>query len=290
MPLLQVFIDGLGINEYQKTNPLYLIKHPFLRELFNGRPHLFKAIDPLFSQKYLPQSATGQTALLCGVNPFHFVKRPQSGFPGPSLIKVIHEYSIFKQIKKIKGQGTFANAYFKHINPLKLRKVSVTTHSVLAAENSLRTLKDLWQGNAVYQEFTNSDLLKRGFDVPLWTAEQAASNLLAIALNHDYTLYEYFQTDIAGHKEDLTFKLTILSGLSKFLQYLFEKAPPNFTIIISSDHGNIEDLSTKNHTYNKVPLIVEGPLSSLFAEVDDLSGLCDVILKGIKKSFEIKAG
>jgi bisphosphoglycerate-independent phosphoglycerate mutase (AlkP superfamily) len=30
------------------------------------------------------------------------------------------------------------------------------------------------------------------------------------------------------------------------------------SVILTSDHGNIEDLSTRNHTLNKVPTIVWG--------------------------------
>ena len=30
-------------------------------------------------------------------------------------------------------------------------------------------------------------------------------------------------------------------------------------IIITSDHGNIEDLGTRGHTFNAVPLIAVGP-------------------------------
>ena len=46
----------------------------------------------------------------------------------------------------------------------------------------------------------------------------------------------------------------------------------NHTLVVTSDHGNVEDLSVKTHTYNPVPLIVSGPHAAQFNEITDLTG------------------
>ena len=51
-------------------------------------------------------------------------------------------------------------------------------------------------------------------------------------------------------------------------------------LLFTSDHGNIEDLSTKSHTRNPVPLILVGRQKKQFAErVNSLTGITPVIIE-----------
>jgi bisphosphoglycerate-independent phosphoglycerate mutase (AlkP superfamily) len=52
------------------------------------------------------------------------------------------------------------------------------------------------------------------------------------------------------------------------------------TFILTSDHGNIEDLSVRNHTLNKVPTIIWGRRKDEIAnEINDLSDITPAIVK-----------
>ena len=55
----------------------------------------------------------------------------------------------------------------------------------------------------------------------------------------------------------------------------------NTTLVITSDHGNLEDVSVKTHTRNPVPLIAMGPSAYAFDAVRDLSGITPAILRGL---------
>ena len=51
-------------------------------------------------------------------------------------------------------------------------------------------------------------------------------------------------------------------------------------VIITSDHGNLEDLSTRHHTENDVPTVVIGAERHRFAEgLHDLTGITPGILR-----------
>ena len=51
----------------------------------------------------------------------------------------------------------------------------------------------------------------------------------------------------------------ILTNLAAFIRALLTRLDlEGTTVILTSDHGNIEDLSTRNHTLNAVPTIIWG--------------------------------
>ena len=79
-----------------------------------------------------------------------------------------------------------------------------------------------------------------------------------LAQRHHFTLFEYFQTDRQGHKKNWSAAEQILLDLNEFLASVHRRAD-NILVIITSDHGNFEDLSVKTHTRNAVPTIIWGP-------------------------------
>ena len=53
----------------------------------------------------------------------------------------------------------------------------------------------------------------------------------------------------------------------RFLRTLFEAVDPEEQlVIVSSDHGNLEDLSTRSHTRADVPLLAYGKGAQAFVE------------------------
>ena len=78
---------------------------------------------------------------------------------------------------------------------------------------------------------------------------------MALAQEYDFTLFEYFQTDLAAHSGNRETVDAVLGQLDEFMAdvRLFGERPGNL-LVLTSDHGNIEDLSTRTHTLNPVPL------------------------------------
>jgi 2,3-bisphosphoglycerate-independent phosphoglycerate mutase len=117
----------------------------------------------------------------------------------------------------------------------------------------------LRDGRAVYHDFTNAMLIERGEDVKPRTPDQAGDVLAGIVVQHRFTLYEFFITDKVGHAQDYDEARRLLPVLARFIRALLGKLDlTRTTVILTSDHGNIEDLSARNHTLNPVPTIIWG--------------------------------
>lgn len=288
MKILLFFIDGMGLGKKDtEINPFYRAKTPVFDSLLNEDLGNLVATDVSQGVSGIPQSATGQTALLTGKNAAKAMGRHKSGFPGPTLKNIIEKENIFKKLDKLKVDSTFANAYTPdYVQEIKnqKRRGSVTTYCVLNSSLQFRYLDDIKRGNAVYQDFTNKILINDGFNLKEFSAKTAAENLVNIVKKHDFTLYEYFQTDITGHSQNMNKAVNLLEDLDLFLETVVENLPANTLIIISSDHGNIEDLSIKTHSKNRVPTFLIGPDSDYAAEnITKIQHITPMIVKLFKK-------
>lgn len=252
MGVLFVFIDGLGLGRDDPAlNPLACRdRFPVL----SGMLKESRAIDASMGVSGLPQSATGQTALLTGINAAEVMNRHIEGFPPNQLKDLIREHNIFSMLKKSGRTSTFANAYWiddaAHIPP---RYQSVTTVAALAAFGCVRGKAEMLADRAVYHDLTRALLRDRGYTGRIITPEEAAEHLSLIADEHDFTLFEFFETDRAGHSRDMEAACRTLEKLDRFFAVLQKF---DGLLIVSSDHGNIEDLSGGTHTANPIPLYV----------------------------------
>jgi len=268
-----VFLDGLGLGPADETNPLWLSPVPNLRQLLGGplvagrnvdRPGLlFKGIDALMGVPGLPHSATGQTALFTGVNAAQLLGRHLGAYPSGPLIQVINEHNILKRATEQGYRATFANAYtpqyFQLVKERK-RRHSATTLSVLAAGLPFRTLADLKRGEAVYWDITHFYLAGHlHLPVPIIEPEMAGQRLARLSHSYDLVLYESFLPDAVGHRKDLEMALEILDMLGRFFAGLLEEVGPTVTVVMSSDHGNLEEIGLGLHSTNPVPLLAVGP-------------------------------
>lgn len=270
--ILLIFVDGLGIGPMEPAhNPLADLELQALAplRLLSGHDHLSvpgfaaRRLDACLGVPGIPQSATGQTALFTGVNAAALLGRHLSGLPNQKLRETIRKESIFLKLARMGIPGSFANAFTPAFFPHYERgRLSVTTWCTLAGGRPLKTLGDLRRGRAVYQDFTNLHLQMQGHGLQLQSAQAAGRTLAALASRESFTLYEYFLTDLAGHTQDRTFVRLILQLLDHFLTAALESLDlSQVTAVLTSDHGNVEDLGTRSHTLNPVPLMAWGPLA-----------------------------
>ena len=268
MSVLLIFIDGVGIGTRGEHNPLDGLDSEFFsifrdaeaRLPFDGR---LAITDARLGIEGLPQSATGQTAILTGVNAPQLIGRHLHGYPSPRLKQALAEHSIYKKVIALGRSVTFANAYTRKYLESRPRFVSCTTVAAETAGLRFRLLEDLVEGRAVSHDFTNRFLIERGFDVKECEPEQAGRNLARLAAEHDFTLYEHFITDRIGHHRDraLSWKLIRehIPSLTRFIRAVLEASDlGRQTIVVTSDHGNIEDASTRGHTMNPVATLAFG--------------------------------
>jgi len=255
---LLVFVDGLGIGSRDPAiNPLYRGDSPCLTDWIE---HESVAVDACLGMPGTPQSATGQAALLTGRNAAMEAGRHVAGFPTEALKILIREHNLFSQLNRLGYRSTFANGYYlEDLLAIQPRRQSVTTVATLAAFESVRDSAFLQRDEAVYQDLTRDNLRARGYTGPLTTPREAATHLMRIAAEHDFTLFEYFQTDLAAHSGSDTRQQQILHRLDEFLTGLREFArTPGCLFLLTSDHGNIEDAHSTGHSRNPVPLIALG--------------------------------
>jgi len=288
-----VFLDGLGLGPADETNPLWLAPMPNLRRLLGGplvagrsvdRPGLlFTALDALLGVQGVPQSATGQTALFTGVNVAQLLGYHLAAYPNAQLTQVINEHNILKRATERGYRATFANAYtpqyFQLVRERK-RRHSATTLSVLAAGLPFRTLADLERGEAVYWDITNFYLVEHlHIPVPIIEPEVAGQRLARLSRSYDLVLYESFLPDAVGHRKDRAKALQVLDLLDRFFAGLLEAIGPTVTVVMSSDHGNLEELSTGVHSTHPVPLLVVGPGARSFRQARAITDVAGGIMR-----------
>jgi hypothetical protein len=284
--VLLIFVDGFGLGEDDpEKNPVARARLSRLR-LLRDRPApdptaTLVAADACLGVPGLPQSATGQTSILAGLNAPAAVGRHINGYCTQSLAALLDGRSLFSRVKAGGGQATFANAYTPPFFENLPRFLSVSTVATLRAGLALRSLDDLVRGEAVFHDFTNRLLLERGYSLPTATPREAGERLARLARRHSFTMYEHFLTDRAGHAQDMARGVEILEALEEFLDAVLSGLDPSASLVVlASDHGNLEDLSTNRHTRNPVPALFWGAgAREAAARTESIADIAPAILR-----------
>lgn len=293
MAVIFIFIDGVGIGQPSGQNPFYLDEYPAFQELSGGNifqgghviekeEHVFKPIDANLGVEGLPQSGTGQTSLFTGINASKAIGKHFGPFPHSGIKPFLKKESIFHKALELGKKPYFMNAYppifFKHAQ--KRNRWSCTTLMTKSAGLPLNTTADILEEKALTAEIVqNAWREKLNIEVPKITPSDAAKRLLNIVPEYDLVLYEYYLTDKAGHTQKKEDAIRVLTPLDEFLSVIIDQKRPEDVLVITSDHGNLEDLSTKTHTRNKVPLFVIGKKASVFNTITGLTDLKDRIMQ-----------
>ncbi|VAX22189.1 Phosphoglyceromutase [hydrothermal vent metagenome] len=263
---LMIFLDGVGIGEKDPTkNPFFQRSFKFFNQVFSETPHLENQnisrnnkyifpVDACMNIEGLPQSGTGQTSIYCGINASAEIGQHFGPYAHSRLKPLIKEKNIFQSFKDMELKISFANAFpqvfFDYINSGKTR-INVT--SVMSMDSKMRfnDINDLKKENAISAEITNRRWVEKlNYDITIIKPEKAAQRLLNIASKNDFTLFEYFHSDHVGHGRLASEKEQLLSDLDQYLYYILTNIDKKITLLICSDHGNLEDMSVKGHTLN----------------------------------------
>jgi hypothetical protein len=196
--------------------------------------------------------------------------RHVQGFPTASLKGLIAKESLFRKLGKGGFKVTFANAFTPPFFENRPHWLSTTTVMCETAGVRLRKLEELVQGKSLFMDFTNHFLRDRGYEVPVRLPGEAAEILASLSREYDLCLYEYFLTDIVGHRGDFKDAVDLLRELDHFLWKVVERVDlTNTSVLITSDHGNIEDMRNSLHTANRVPTLLWGDIKKFFSSRQD---------------------
>lgn len=285
MATLFLFIDGVGLGDEEDHNPFIARTYDAFQSMTGGQPfskaagnlengeHLFRGIDATLGVEGLPQSGTGQTALFTGRNAADEIGKHFGPFPHSGIKPFLRNESIFHRAAGKGRSGRFLNAYpdifFRRAK--RRDRWSCTTLMTKSAGLPLHTEADVKEGRAVTAGITQQAWREMlDIEVPEIEPDEAAGRMLAMAEEVDLVLYEYYLTDKAGHAQSGEQAHEVIGRFDRFLDYLIRNKRERDTLVLSSDHGNLEDLSVKTHTLNRVPLFVLGPGARAFAGVESI--------------------
>lgn len=292
-----VFLDGVGIGKKDfENNPFFKYGFSTFEKILGDIPSLEKKTitngthflfptDATLGIEGLPQSGTGQASLFCGFNAAKFAGKHYGPYPFSTTIPILQKENILVYFKEKYRSSYFANAYpkvfFDYVNSGRSR-LSVTTLTCRLANIRLNKVSDVRAGKAITAELTNERWNQRlGYKLKVIKPKTAARRLLRIAENYRFTLYEFYLSDHLGHLRLASEFQKIFSEMDEFLFTLLNEIDSEkMTLIICSDHGNLEDLSVKTHTRNPALTIAAGKSAREIAEsVKDITQIKQAIIK-----------
>lgn len=298
MRVLFVFVDGIGLGAVGPANPFVGLPLEVLGPL-GGRSGFagasYASLDATLGHPGLPQSATGQGVLFTGEDLIAVAGGHWSGRPTPRLARKIAEYSFLRRAREAGLRSGFLNAFddarAAHVvrvvageeRPSKRWAPSASSWAAVAGGGVLRTFRDVEAGSAATFDITGELLRSVGIAAPRRTVKDAARAVAAGAAELDVALFELFLTDEAGHSQNLDFARSEILRTDQFLTALFEAIDPREQlVVVTSDHGNLEDLSTRTHTRAAVPLVARGAgAAELIAPLASLKDLTPAILRAV---------
>ncbi len=291
--ILFLFADGLGLAPAGPDNPLSRLPTPALDELLGGPLTLERVrrgpelvlvpLDATLGWPGLPQSATGQTALFTGENTARLVGRHVTAYPGPQLRGLLAERSLLKRLVEAGGRAAFTHAYgdgFLADLAAGRRRASATTCAAMTAGLPWRGLEELRGGRAVSWDVCRDRFAERaGVPLPAIAPQEAGGDLARLASIYDLTLFETFLTDLAGHGRRGVTPREALERLDGLLAGALAERSSETTLLLCSDHGNLEDATVSTHTTNPVPLLAAGPAAGRFADLESILEVTPRILE-----------
>jgi 2,3-bisphosphoglycerate-independent phosphoglycerate mutase len=274
MRALLVFVDGIGFGSEGPQNPFTDTPLDVLGPLGGtgkSTPAEMVRVDASLGHPGLPQSATGQATIFTGTDAIALAGGHASGYPSAKLRELITRESFLGRARRSGKRAAFLNAFdegrAEHVarvvagleRPNRRRPPSASSVCAIADGGTLATFADVARGHAATFDLTGELLAAAGVDVPRVSIRQAAKNVAAGAAENDIALFELFLTDTAGHSQDTEWARDEVVRTDRFLSALFEAIDTREQlVVVTSDHGNLEDLSVRTHTRAPVPLLAFG--------------------------------
>lgn len=287
-----IFWDGVGYGRKDpKENPFFAAQLPTFKKLFGGHlPSLsyktyssasvsLSPVNATLRVTGLPQSGTGQTAMMTGVNASAYIGKHFGPHPYSTLIPVIKENNLFIQLQRMNKSSFFANGYpqryFDYIYGPK-GKVPTIALAYTSIGKALNTHSAVKNGEAISADISATRWKELGHpEIEPVSPVDAGQLLYTLGKSVDLIFFEYFVTDHAGHSRDMHTAIDMLERMDGFIDGILRRFNYEEDVVFMiSDHGNIEDLSVKTHTRNPVPLIVIGNQHSYFSS--RITSLVDV--------------
>jgi hypothetical protein len=231
-----------------------------------------------------PQSATGQAAILTGRNVPRLVGEHYGPKPNPAVGDVIRAGTLFHEVTAAGGRAAlitpYPERYFEAIESGR-RLLSSVPLAATSAGLPLLGAGDLRDGRAVSPDFTGAGWRDHlGYaDIPLLSLPEAGRRIAVVAAEYDFSFFEHWPTDQAGHRGTLAEAVAHLEDIDAVIGGLLDAwDEARGLLILTSDHGNLEEKGHRQHTRNLVPTILVGRDHTRHAAaIHDLTDIAAVV-------------
>jgi hypothetical protein len=283
--VLLIFLDGIGLGEDDPaTNPFAAAETPTLHALAGGQPWLqttprvsgarsaFAAVDPRMGVPGRPQSASGQAAILTGRNVPALIGEHYGPRPNPPIRALLKEDNLFKQVVARGDSAALLEGYPPRFHeaiargkriPSSYQDAALQAGLPLLDETAVATDEAMtvdWTGAAWRDHLGYADAIVR-------TPREAGRELVALARRYRFSFFPHWLTDQVGHRGGVREGVELLELFDGVMAGALDVwDDDDGLIVITSDHGNLEDLSHGKHTQNDVPLVVIGAGAQAFAQ------------------------
>lgn len=279
-----IFLDGIGLGENDhQTNPFVVAHMPTLTALTNGRRWLretgyqeseraiFIPTDPRLGTQGRPQSGTGQAAILTGRNVPQLIGEHYGPKPNLETRQLLAQDNFFKQVTRSGKKAALLDAYPPALHHDIARGKTLRSSIQQAAFESGQTLfgmDELIARRALTPEWTGHSwrsYLKLD-DTPVYEPAEAGRLMVEISREYDFAFHSHWMTDMVGHRGPFERGVELLELFDGVMTGVMEAWTDNEgLVIITSDHGNMEEIGNRNHTENDIPTLVIGEAKSDFA-------------------------
>ncbi|GBF07698.1 metalloprotein [Deinococcus aerius] len=286
--LVWLALDGVGHPQGAPEGSVWETELPALRPLVDSG----LALDATLGVPGLPQSGTGQTCWLTGLDAVRHMGEHFGPHPGPTLQRLLRARALPGRIVRAGGRAALANhyppAYFA--SQERRPRMGCFPFSFLAAGLSLNppgvppVPATLGLGYA--------DPWPPG--EPLAEVTRLGTVLADAAREQDLIVCDLWFGDRLGHLGRDPLPSGVLQAGRAYLErvdaLLLGLLGAGARVVLTSDHGNLEDLRVKTHTVARVPFagvgvdlgpaqtVVEGGrvLAGWFGELGDGDGRAEL--------------
>lgn len=292
--ILMFFLDGVGLGDDDiTTNPFAYANMPTLLALTNGqrwlrnigiqhsKRTLFIPTDARMGVPGRPQSGTGQAAILSGKNIPKLIGRHYGPKPDEQTRRILVEDNIFIQIVQRGEKAALLEAYpprwHEAVNSGKQLRASFQFAPHVAGLPTFGQT-DLYKGYAFSGDWTGEGWRTQlGYkDTPLYTPYEAGRKIVKASRHYAFAFHSNWFTDIIGHRGTIKQGVEILETFDAVMAgVLDEWDDEEGLVLVTSDHGNMEDLAHSKHTENNVPTLIIGRGKEAFGE--DFKALTDFV-------------
>jgi 2,3-bisphosphoglycerate-independent phosphoglycerate mutase len=273
MRVIWLMLDGVGVMPKTDTlgNPFADLDLPLLHKLgivmvknHTETDFVTKALDANLGIEGLPQSGTGQTTILTGINASARLGFHHGPWVSPSLRPLL-ENNILKKVGNVRLANYYPERYLAALESGKTRLNAIAT-AALSAGAKLEGADGLGIAPMLHIPDQPTNLVQ----IRHWATAfmHTSSNI---------TIFDQWWTDHLGHEMDMPAAQAFLQRLEQFCAVCLEQLLPDTLFLVTSDHGNFEDLTTKSHTRNPVPLAAIGKGAEHFAQASSLTDIAPAI-------------